>query len=90
LKDFRLLMLIWTVVGLYGIKIFLLSDFNSILGESLVTTAWRVLRLRMEETPSRCGGYLRIYWITSREQPTRGYPPAGGSGVGLTTRHLKK
>jgi hypothetical protein len=26
------------------------------LGESLVTTAWRVLRLRMEETASRYGG----------------------------------
>jgi hypothetical protein len=26
------------------------------LGGSLVTTAWRVLRLQMEETPSRYGG----------------------------------
>jgi hypothetical protein len=26
-----------------------------------VTTAWRVLRLRMEETPSSFGGKLRIY-----------------------------
>jgi hypothetical protein len=29
---------------------------NSMLGGSLVTTAWRVLRLRMEETPSSFGG----------------------------------
>jgi hypothetical protein len=26
------------------------------LGGSLLATAWRVLRLRMEETPSRYGG----------------------------------
>jgi hypothetical protein len=32
----------------------------AMLGGSLVTTAWRVLRLRMEETPSSFGGYLRI------------------------------
>jgi hypothetical protein len=31
------------------------------LGGSLVTTAWRVLRLRMEETPSSYEGKLRIY-----------------------------
>jgi hypothetical protein len=29
---------------------------RTMLGGSLVTTAWRVLRLRMEETPSRYGG----------------------------------
>jgi hypothetical protein len=34
---------------------------RSMLGESLVTTAWRVLWLRMEETPSSYGGQLRIY-----------------------------
>jgi hypothetical protein len=28
---------------------------------SLVTTAWRVLRLRMERTAFRYGGYLRKY-----------------------------
>jgi hypothetical protein len=28
----------------------------SMLGGSLVTTAWRVLTLRMEETAFRCGG----------------------------------
>jgi hypothetical protein len=31
------------------------------LGRSLVTTAWRVLRLRMEDTPYSFGGQLRIY-----------------------------
>jgi hypothetical protein len=30
--------------------------FLSMLGGSLVTTAWRVLRLRMEGTASRYGG----------------------------------
>jgi hypothetical protein len=31
-------------------------EFLTMLGGSLVTTAWRVLRLRMEGTPSRYGG----------------------------------
>jgi hypothetical protein len=31
------------------------------LSGSLVTTAWRVLRLRMEEKASRYGGQLQIY-----------------------------
>jgi hypothetical protein len=35
--------------------------FNAVLGESLVTTAWRVLRLRTEENASRYGGQLQIY-----------------------------
>jgi hypothetical protein len=60
------------------------------LGGSLFTTAWRALRLQMEETPSRYGGQLRMYWIRSREQPTRGGPPAWGFGVGPTTPHRKK
>jgi hypothetical protein len=34
---------------------------NAMLGGSIFTTAWRVLRLRMEETPSSYGGQLRIY-----------------------------
>jgi hypothetical protein len=34
---------------------------KAMLCGSLVTTAWRVLRLRMEGTASRYGGYLRIY-----------------------------
>jgi hypothetical protein len=29
---------------------------NPMLGGSLVTMAWRILRLRMEETPSNFGG----------------------------------
>jgi hypothetical protein len=41
------------------------------LDGSLVTTAWRVLRLRMEETASSYGGKLRIYSISSGGQPTR-------------------
>jgi hypothetical protein len=53
------------------------------LGGSLVTTAWRVLRLRMEETLSKYGG-------NCRGQPTMGGPPAWGLGVGLTTPHRKK
>jgi hypothetical protein len=63
---------------------------ESMLGGSLVATAWRVLRLQMEETPSRYGGKQRIYGISSRGQPTRGGPPAWGLGVRLTTPHRKK
>jgi hypothetical protein len=33
-----------------------LKKHKPMLGGSLVTTAWRVLRLRMEGTPSRYGG----------------------------------
>jgi hypothetical protein len=46
------------------------------IGFSLITTTWRVLRLQIEETASRYGGKLRIYWIISRWQPTRGGLPA--------------
>jgi hypothetical protein len=52
------------------------------LSGSPVTTAWRVLRLRMEEKACRYGGWLRIYWISSRGQPTGGGPPAFGVGRG--------
>jgi len=37
-----------------------------------VTTACCILGLRMEETASRYGGQLRIYWISSRGKPTVG------------------
>jgi hypothetical protein len=33
-----------------------IDPIPTMLGGSLVTTAWRVLRLRMEGTPSRYGG----------------------------------
>jgi len=36
------------------------------------------------------GGYLRIYWISSRRQLTRGVPPAWGLGKVLTTPLHKK
>jgi hypothetical protein len=35
------------------------------------------------------GGWLRMYWISSRGQPTRGSPPAWGLGEVVTTPHLK-
>jgi hypothetical protein len=34
----------------------MLMSHKTMLGGSLVTTAWRVLRLRVEETPSTYGG----------------------------------
>jgi hypothetical protein len=50
----------------------------TVLSEFLVTTTWRVHRLRMEETASRNEGQLRIYYVSSRVQPTRGDPSDGG------------
>jgi hypothetical protein len=63
---------------------------RAMLGGSLVIMAWRVVRLRMEETPSSFGGQLRVYWIRNRGQPTSGGPPAWGLGVGLTSARRKK
>jgi hypothetical protein len=74
--------LIWNILvrklsSGYTATLFVRSVFNTcIMLESRdklvpVTTAWRVLRLRMEEQ-------LRISWIRSRGQPTRGGPPAWG------------
>jgi hypothetical protein len=40
-----------------------------------VTTAWRVLRLGMEGTASRFGGWLRVHWISSHEPSRMGGPP---------------
>jgi hypothetical protein len=65
-----------------------LYDTINILGGSLVTTAWRVLRLRMEETPSSYGGSCEC--TECHGEPIRGGPPALGLGVGLTTPHNKK
>jgi hypothetical protein len=39
---------------------------------SLVTTAWRALSLRVEETSTRYVGWLWIYWISSCGPPTWG------------------
>jgi hypothetical protein len=55
-----------------------------------LTTAWRILELRKEETDSRYGGQLRIYWISSRGQLTRTGPQAWMLGEGLTTLPSKK
>jgi hypothetical protein len=50
---------------------------------------WSLSWARSIETASTYQGLLRIYWISSRGHPTRGGPPAWGSGVGLTTLHCK-
>jgi len=39
--------------------------------------------------PFRHVRLLRIWWINSREQPTRGGPPAWGRGNELTTPNLE-
>jgi hypothetical protein len=67
-----------------------LLDEQAMLGVSLIITAWHVLGLRMEETPSNFGGKPRIYCISNRGPPARGGPPAWRLGVGLTTLHRKK
>jgi hypothetical protein len=59
------------------------------LSGSPVTMAWHVLRLQMEETASRNGGYLRIYWIRGCGQPTGDGSTALGLGWGLTTPTIK-
>jgi hypothetical protein len=43
----------------------------------------------MQRTACRYGGLLRIYWIRSRGQQTRGGPPPWGFAVELTTPHLR-
>ena len=47
-----------------------------------VTTPWSFLRLYREKA-------FRIYWISSRGQPTRGDPSASGLGELLTAAHSK-
>ena len=54
-----------------------------------VTTAWRVLRLRMEERPAVWRVAANIL-INSRGEPTRGGPSACDLGGVLTTAHCKK
>ena len=55
-----------------------------------VTTAWRVLTLRIEERLPIWKVAANIYWINSSRQPTRGGPPAWGLGEVLTTTHGEK
>ena len=50
-----------------------------------VTTAWRVLRLRIEERPP----IWRVAANILNKQPTRGGPPAWGLGEVLTTPPCK-
>jgi hypothetical protein len=44
----------------------------------------------MEEEAYRCGGWMRIYRISSRRQPKKGGPPAWGLGGERRSPHLKK
>jgi hypothetical protein len=60
-------------------------------GGCLAPTAWRVLRLRIEEMASRYEAQLRIYGIRRRGEQTRGSAPSSVFGMGLTTpRHKIK
>jgi hypothetical protein len=70
----------------------IMSDSNEdrMLDGSLASAAWRVLRLRIEVKSFRYRQYLQIYWISSREQGTRGGNPAIGLGVEIRTLHHTK
>jgi hypothetical protein len=48
---------------------------TKLLSECLATTTWRILILQMEETITRYGRKLRIYWRNIRGQLTRGCFP---------------
>jgi hypothetical protein len=58
----------------------------AMLGGSLVTTTWRMDGGDALQVWRK----LKIYWISSRRQPTRGGPPAWRLGVGQTNPHRKK
>jgi hypothetical protein len=55
-----------------------------------VTTSWCVIGLQMEETASRYEGLLRIYGISSCEQPIRGASPAQSWARGSLLLTAKK
>jgi hypothetical protein len=42
-------------------KLYFIDLELAMLSGSLITTAWRILRLQMEEMASRYGRWLRIY-----------------------------
>jgi hypothetical protein len=56
---------------------FLVRSWSYVTGVP-VTTAGHVLGLRIEDNASRCGRQLRMYWISSRGQTTRGDTSARG------------
>jgi hypothetical protein len=59
------------------------------LGVYLVTMAWRVLRLQMEEMTSRYGGWLRI--LNKQSQTTKkGWSSSLGVRRGANNSSLKK
>jgi hypothetical protein len=51
---------------------------------------WHDIGMRIEKAAYRYGGYLRIYSIISRGQPTRGGTPAWKLDDELKTPHLKE
>jgi hypothetical protein len=61
----------------------------SMLSGFLATTAWRVLRLRMEETASTMDSSFECTEYAVPET-NKGWSSSLGLGVGLTTPHRKK
>jgi hypothetical protein len=91
-------LLIWNsedwIFGLWIMQFQITQFFNwgytcSTLTGLIITTAWCVLRLGVEQITSRYGGQLWIYWICSFGQLTRDSALVCLLGVGLTPHHNK-
>jgi hypothetical protein len=85
----------WSMLHIHTCDFSVLTKYNLLSGTAYerdmwvsVTTAWRVLRLRMEERPPICRVPANTLNKQSRK-PTWGGPPAWGVGVVLTTSHFK-
>jgi len=83
-----LLLLIYIYIYLF-IYLYLLIYYCGLKACVPVTTAWRVLRLQIDERPP-IRRVAAINLITSRGRPTRCGPPAWGLGEVLTTPPCKK
>jgi hypothetical protein len=93
------ILLIWSAGDwIFGLRImqFQITQFFrwgctcSTLTGPIITTAWCVLRLGVEQTSSRYGRQLWIYWTCSCGQLTRDSAPVCLLGVGLTSPHQNK
>jgi hypothetical protein len=56
----------------------------------IVTKAWNILTLWIEERASTYGRQLQIYRISNSRQPIRGGPPTWDLNRKLTASHHKK
>jgi hypothetical protein len=70
-------LLLSSLIPQYGVYLQNTLEDNYLCLWVPVITACRVLGLRIEETATSYGGYLRIYWISSRGQPTLWFSSLG-------------